>query len=109
MKIPFDQGTPVPLRKGLGSHEVDTVYEKGWSRFVNGDLLRAAEEAGYDAFVTTDQNLKYQQNLQGRPIAIIVILSASWPKLREHTEALSLCALIESVARVDYKEFVLPD
>jgi hypothetical protein len=107
MKILFDQGTPVPLRKGLSSHEVDTVYEKGWSRFVNGDLLRATEEAGYDVFVTTDKNLKYQQNLQDRSLAVVVILSASWPKLRAHAEA--LCALIESAAPGDYTEFALPD
>lgn len=66
MKILFDQGTPVPLRRHLAEHTVKTAYEEGWSNLSNGDLLNAAGEAGYQLFVTTDQNLRYQQNLRGR-------------------------------------------
>jgi hypothetical protein len=61
---------------------VTTVYEQGWSTLSNGDLLRVAEEAGYNLFITTDQNLRYQQNLSNRQIAIIVLLSTSWPRIR---------------------------
>jgi hypothetical protein len=62
MKILFDQGTPAPLRHELVGHEVVTSFELGWSDLVNGELLAPA--AGqFDLFITTDQNLQYQQNL----------------------------------------------
>ena len=60
MKLLFDQGTPVPLRRHLPEHSVATAYEAGWSGLSNGDLLTAAENAGYQILVTTDQNLRYQ-------------------------------------------------
>ncbi|WP_420641136.1 hypothetical protein [Candidatus Leptofilum sp.] len=81
MKILFDQGTPVPLRRHLIEHTVVTAYEQGWSKLSNGDLLQAAEEAGFQLFITTDQNLRYQQNLRERQMAIVVLLSTSWPKI----------------------------
>ena len=74
MRILFDQGTPVPLRRHLSEHTVTTVYEEGWSNLSNGELLDAAESAGYQLFVTTDQNLRYQQNLRERQLAIVVLL-----------------------------------
>ncbi|HEY5792482.1 MAG TPA: DUF5615 family PIN-like protein [Chthoniobacterales bacterium] len=86
MKVLFDQGTPAPLRKFLIQHEVTTVHEMGWGLLENGDLLRSAEQNGYEILVTTDQNLKYQQNLQERKIAIVVLLSTSWPRIRKQTE-----------------------
>ena len=68
MKVLFDQGTPVPLRRHLHPHVVDTAGERGWSRLKNGDLLDQAEANRYDAFITTDTNLRYQQNLSKRVI-----------------------------------------
>jgi hypothetical protein len=59
MRVLFDQGTPAPLRGALTGHLVSTAYEMGWSTLSNGDLLEAAETQ-FDAFVTTDQNLRYQ-------------------------------------------------
>jgi predicted nuclease of predicted toxin-antitoxin system len=84
MKILFDQGTPVPLRRSLTEHTVDTAYELGWSDFTNGDLLAIAEQNGYELLITTDQNLRYQQNLARRQIAVVVLLSTSWPRIRLH-------------------------
>jgi predicted nuclease of predicted toxin-antitoxin system len=75
MKILFDQGTPVPLRQHLPGHTVDVAYERGWSNLSNGDLLDAAERDGYQVLITTDQNLRYQQNLADRQIAVVVLLS----------------------------------
>jgi len=86
MKILFDQGTPVPLRAHLASHTVDTAYERGWAGLGNSELLQAVEEADYDLLVTTDQNLKYQQNLRGRKLAVLVLLSTSWPRMRAHVQ-----------------------
>ena len=88
MKILFDQGTPVPLRRQLAGHMIDTVYEQGWATLTNGRLLAIAEEAGYDLLITTDQNLRYQQNLQGRRLAILVLGSTSWPRLRERVDTI---------------------
>ena len=67
MQILFDQGTPAPLRQLLPGHEVATAYERGWSTLKNGELLAAAETQGFQVLVTTDTNLKYQQNLVLRP------------------------------------------
>jgi predicted nuclease of predicted toxin-antitoxin system len=61
MKILFDQGTPVPLRRHLPRHDVATAAEMDWSQLTNGELLAAATEAGFEVLVTTDQNLRYQQ------------------------------------------------
>ena len=91
MRILFDQGTPVPLRALLPGHVVATVYELGWSQLRNGELIRQAELAGYDAFVTTDQSLRYQQQLDGRSMAIVVLMAASWPRIRQHADHITTC------------------
>lgn len=83
MRVLFDQGTPVPLRRHLHPHVIDTAHEKGWSMLRNGELLREAEASGYEALITTDTNLRYQQNLTARQIAILVLMSTSWPRMRE--------------------------
>ena len=83
MRILFDQGVPVPLRKKLAGHEVITCKEKGWDQITNGDLIAQAETL-FDAFVSTDQNLKYQQNLENRKIAILVLPTTSWRKLEQN-------------------------
>ncbi len=85
MKVLFDQGTPVPLRRYLHPHVVDTTDERGWSRLQNGNLLDQAESSQYDAFITTDRNLPYQQNLGKRVIRILVLTTTAWPRIREKT------------------------
>ncbi len=82
MKILFDQGTPVPLRQHLAGHAVDTAFERGWSDLHNGELLDRAESEGYQLLITTDQNLPYQQNLAARSLAVLVLMSTSWPRLQ---------------------------
>ncbi len=82
MKILFDQGTPVPLRRHLHPHDVDTAAELGWAELQNGDLLSSAEDGGYALMITTDQNLQYQQNLADRSIGIVVLKTTSWPRIR---------------------------
>lgn len=86
MKVLFDQGTPVPLRRHLHPHAVDTAGERGWSELANGDLLDQAEAAGYHALITTDQNLKYQQDLSGRTIRILVLTTTSWPRIQKRVD-----------------------
>ena len=84
MRILFDHGTPAPLRSFLAGHTVQEAKAQGWDTFKNGDLLNAAEAAGFELLVTTDKNIRYQQNLTGRTIAIVVLGNAQWPVLRLH-------------------------
>ncbi len=72
MRVLFDQAIPVPLRLFLDGHTVRTAAQVGWDRRRNGELLTAAEEAQFDVFLTTDKNLRYQQNLTVRKIAVIL-------------------------------------
>ena len=86
MKILFDHGTPAPLRRYLEGHSVDTAAEMGWDTLGNGDLIDRAEQDGYEVLITTDQSIRYQQNLVGRRLTIIVLLKNAWPYVRLRTE-----------------------
>ncbi|OFZ88498.1 MAG: hypothetical protein A2W21_15360 [Betaproteobacteria bacterium RBG_16_66_20] len=88
MRILFDQGTPAPLRDHLPGHSVETAYEKGWSALRNGELLAKAE-AEFEVLVTTDRNLRHQQNLAERRIAILVLPTTSWPRLQQITQKIA--------------------
>jgi len=88
VKILFDQGTPAPLRSELPRHIVATAFEKGWAALSNGDLLAKAEQE-FDLLLTTDQNLRYQQNLANRRIAILVLPTTSWPKIQSHAREIA--------------------
>ena len=87
MRILFDQGTPVPLRDALQQHQISTAFECGWSKLKNGELLDAAEREGFDMLITTDSNLKFQQNLDTPRISIVVLLSTSWPRIQQAMRA----------------------
>jgi predicted nuclease of predicted toxin-antitoxin system len=102
MKILFDQGTPVPLRRYLEEHIISTAYEQGWSNLSNGELIQKAEENNYEILITTDQNLKYQQNLRERHISIVILCSTSWPKIRLKVEEVQ--RIINTIALGDYVE-----
>jgi predicted nuclease of predicted toxin-antitoxin system len=78
MRILFDQGAPVPIAAWLREHTVRTTLEEKWDTLVNGELLKVAEEAGFDVLLTTDNNMAYQQNLAGRKIAIVVLSGNRW-------------------------------
>ena len=86
MKVLFDQGTPVPLRRALVGHTVATAYEMGWATLTNGEFLNAAEAADFEALVTTDRNLRHQQNLAGRRLGVLVLPTTDWPAIRRHTD-----------------------
>jgi len=90
MKILFDQGTPVALRRHLPEHEVATAAEMDWSQLTNGELLAAATAGGFAVLVTTDQNLRYQRNLENRTMAIVVSSGKSEPVITLRSESSSL-------------------
>jgi glutamate racemase len=82
MLILFDHGTPAPLCSFLRDHIVKKTKDLGWDTLNNGELVRAAEEAAFEIFLTTDKNIRYQQNLADRIIAIVVLGNSRWPVLR---------------------------
>ena len=95
----------MPLRAYLQSHAVATTFELGWSTLKNGELLDAAE-AIFDCFITTDQNLRYQQNLSDRNLAIVVLMSTSWPRLREAIS--KICEVVDEVRLGEHREIIIP-
>jgi hypothetical protein len=78
MLVLFDHGTPRGIARSLHPHIVKEAKAQGWDTLSNGDLLKAAEEAGFDVLLTTDKNLRYQQNLQGRKLAVVVLSNSRW-------------------------------
>ena len=106
VKIQFDHGTPAALRKHLGEHTVDRSAEKGWEILENGELIRRAEENGYDVIVTTDQNMRYQQNLAGRRLRIVVLMATAWPRVQHRIEEIR--ATIDEVQSGQVQEVPIP-
>ena len=86
MRILSDQATPVPLRSYLSGHNVFTAAQQGWHELRNGDLLKAAEDEGFEVLVTTDKNMQYQQNLSNRKIAVVVLGKGNWPLIEPHVQ-----------------------
>jgi hypothetical protein len=106
VRILFDQGTPVPLRKLLTSHQVETTFERGWSTLSNGDLLLAAEREGFEVFVTTDKNIRDQQNFGGLRIAVVVLSSTSWPRIQK--AATIIKQTLDTTLAGSFKEVDIP-
>jgi hypothetical protein len=106
MRMLFDQGTPVPLRQALMRHEGTTAYERDWSSLKNGEWLDAAEKQGFEVLVTTDSNLKYQQNLTSRRIAIVVLSTPSWPRIQRANTA--IVGAVEAAFEGSYTEIEIP-
>lgn len=102
MKILFDTCVSRPLQQCLTTHQVIRAQPQGWGELRNGDLLNAAESAAFELFVTADKNLRYQQQLTGRRIAVLVLPSNSWPILRELTSAIA--EAVDTMKPGDYHE-----
>jgi hypothetical protein len=82
MRVLLDNGTPRGVASALVDHTVEEARARGWDTFKNGELLAAAEAAGFDVFVTTDRNLRHQQNLAGRQIAVVVLGKGRWKLIK---------------------------
>ena len=103
MKIILDESVPQKLRLLIeGSHTVVTTWFQGWSGLKNRALLIAAEEAGFDLFVTADQELKYQQNLTGRKMAMLVLSTNNWSIIKARLS--DILAAIDAVTPGSYTE-----
>jgi hypothetical protein len=106
MRILFDQGVPRGLAASLGSHDVTEARKLKWERISNGELLKLAEEAGFDLLLTTDKNVRYQQNLASRKISIVVLGQSPWWLVREHLDAIG--AAVNGAAPGSYAEGDIP-
>ena len=105
MKILLDECVPWPIHRLLSNHSCTSVQAQGWSGIRNGDLLELAE-VEFDLFITSDQNIRYQQNLAGRRIAI---LEFSTNDLRRLQAARSLIeAAIGEMQSSDFKQLSIP-
>jgi len=102
----FDNGVPAPLRYALDEHVVVEAIERGWEQLTNGDLLAAAEEGGFEILITTDKNMRYQQNLTARRIAFVVLGNQQWPVLRRHTNRVK--AAVDAAIPGSYVEVEIP-
>ncbi len=106
MRILFDQGTPAPLRRFLARHQVATAYERGWSSLTNGELLDIAEREGFAVLVTTDLNLKHQQDLTARRISIVALTATSWPRIQRAVDA--VVRAVDCATEAGYIEVPIP-
>jgi hypothetical protein len=106
MKILFDNGTPNPIARSLSGHDVTFARRIGWHELANGELILAAEKAGYDLLLSTDKNIRYQQNLAGRKIAIIVLSNSQWPAVQLHLDRIA--AAVNSCTPGSYTEVEIP-
>jgi hypothetical protein len=86
MKILFDNGTPKPIAHSLSGHEIAYARRIGWHELENGELIQPAEEAGYEVLLSTGKNIRYQQNLSGRKIALVVLGNQQWPLVKLHLD-----------------------
>ena len=77
MRILLDECAPRPLKRELADYEIRTVVEMGWSGKKNGELLRLMSQEGFTILLTTDQNLRYQQNLQQAGVVVVVLVASS--------------------------------
>ncbi len=89
MHILLDIGVPRGIAAALVDHVVEEARVRGWNTLKNGELLEAAEQAGFDLFITTDKNLRYQQNLTARKIAIVILGSGRWTTIKLHLTAIA--------------------
>jgi hypothetical protein len=106
MRILFDQGVPRGLAASLPGHEVTEARQLRWERISNGALLTLAESAGFDLLLTTDKNVRYQQNLAGRKISIVVLGNSPWWLVRQHRDG--IVAAVNAATPGSFAEVEIP-
>jgi len=106
MRVLFDHVTPRGIARVLTGHTVVKAKEMGWDTLANGNLLSEAERAGFEVLLTADKNMRYQQNLSGRRIAIVVLSTPQWPVVRLHME--TIAAAVNAATPGSYTEVGLP-
>ena len=107
MRVLFDNGTPRGVAAALSGDTVEEARSHGWDTLRNGELLDAAEAAGFDVLVTTDRNIRYQQNLSGRRLAIVVLDKARWRLIRRRLTEIAVA--VSAAAPGSITEVEIPD
>ena len=106
MRILFDHGTPSGIARSLAGHDVTEAIERGWHTVSNGELLQLAEAAGFYLLLTTDKGIRYQQNLTGRKIAIVVLGNSTWRLVRLRLDRIAL--VVSKATPGSYSEVEIP-
>jgi hypothetical protein len=106
LRILLDQNTARAVARLLPGHEVRSAADQGWQELTNGELLKAAEEAGFAAIITADKNIRYQQNLTDRKIALVVLSTNTWQVLRDN--AALIIGAVNRVRSGGYEEIGFP-
>lgn len=106
MRVLFDNGTPRGIASALQGHDVEEARSHGWDTLQNGELLDAAEAAGFDVFVTTDRNLQYQQNLTLRKIAIVILGKGRWRLIKKRLP--DVVAAVNAATPGSFAEVAIP-
>ena len=106
MLVLFDHVTPRGIARFLPGHTVTKAKDRGWDRLTNGDLLAEAEGAGFDVLLTADKNMRYQQNLTGRRIALVVLSTPQWLRVRLHLDIIA--AAVNAATPGSYAEVAIP-
>lgn len=106
MLILFDNGIPRGLARFLTGHTIAEAWARGWEELENGELINAAERAGFEVMVTTDKNIRYQQNLGARIIALVVLEHSQWPMVKLVAE--NIAAVVNAALPGSYSEVDVP-
>ena len=84
----FDHNVPSPLERYFRAHEVGLADALGWAKLKNGELLTAAEQAGFDVLLSGDQTIRHEQNMANRRIALVYMSDNHWPIVKEYAPIL---------------------
>ena len=106
MRILFDNGTPRGIANALTDHVVEEARRHGWDTLRNGELLDAAEAAGFEVFLTTDRDIRHQQNLTTRRIAVVVLGKARWKLVKARLS--KIAAAVNAATPGSYTEVEIP-
>jgi hypothetical protein len=106
MRILFDNGTPRGVAAALAGHTVEEARAHGWDLYRNGELLDAAEAAGFEVFLTTDRNIRHQQNLTGRKIAVVVLGKGRWRLIKNRLP--EVAAAVAAATPGSFEEVEIP-
>ncbi len=106
MKVLFDNGVPKRIADCPIGHEVIRARQIGWHELKNGELIERAEQAGYNLLLSTDKNMRYQQNLGGRAISIVILGNQQWPDVRLYLDRIA--AAVNAATPGSYTEVEIP-
>ena len=90
----------------LSGHTIEEARTRGWEELANGELIMAAETAGFEVLLTTDKNIRYQQNLNDRKIALVVLEHSQWPMVKLVAESIAIA--VNAAKPGSYVEVPIP-